>query len=59
MFFVLVNLIFLICLKNVKEVINDLITNFPNKIFPKDFIDIVKKISESKERKINIKIKKI
>ena len=39
-------------LKNVKEVINDLIKNYPNENFPKDFIDIIKKISETKERKI-------
>ena len=37
-------------LKNVKEVINDLIKNYPNENFPKDFIDIIKKISETKER---------
>ncbi len=39
-------------LKNVKEVINDLIKNYPNENFPKDFIDIIKKINETKERKI-------
>ena len=33
-------------LKTVKEVINDLIKNYPNEIFPKDFIDIVKKINK-------------